>query len=185
MDLEYLREKENLRRAWQNPEETLRKVGLKSGNYFVDIGCGYGFFTLPASRMVGSQGRVYALDINESAIETLQRRLSAESLKATLKVGRAEQTVFCEDCMDIIFFSIVLHDFQDQHRVLDNARKMIKNSGILVNIDWKKKPLPLGPPMEKKFSPQKTISLIEDSGFSVLELTDDHRYLYTLTAKPT
>jgi ubiquinone/menaquinone biosynthesis C-methylase UbiE len=184
MRLDYIKEKESLRRSWQNPEETLRRIGLRKGHNFLDVGCGYGFFTLPATRMVGKQGRVFGVDINEPAIEMIQHRLKEENLDATLSVARAEEKIFCEGCMDIVFFSIVLHDFENQHKVLSNARKMIKGTGILVNIDWKKKPLPLGPPLEKKFSPQHAISLIQDSGFRVVETVDDHRYLYTVIAKP-
>jgi ubiquinone/menaquinone biosynthesis C-methylase UbiE len=184
MSLNYINQKEDIRRAWQDPEGTLRKIGLRSGNQFADIGCGYGFFTLPAARLVGNMGKVYAVDINESAIEILQLRLKQENLEAVLRIDKAEHTVFCDNCMDIVFFSIVLHDFQDQHKVLKNARRMIKNDGVLVNLDWKNKPLPLGPPLEKKFSTQKTMSLIEDAGFQVTDFSDKHKYLYMVIARP-
>jgi len=46
------------------PFETLTRLGLKKGVTFVDLGCGYGTFTLAASSIVGSEGHVYAVDIS-------------------------------------------------------------------------------------------------------------------------
>ena len=56
---------EDRRRKWQNPEDILREIGLETGMTFLDIGCGNGFFTLPAARMVGPAGQVYGLDSGE------------------------------------------------------------------------------------------------------------------------
>jgi 2-polyprenyl-3-methyl-5-hydroxy-6-metoxy-1,4-benzoquinol methylase len=53
---------EDGRRRWQNPEAILAYVGLKAGFTFVDVGCGNGFFTVPAARLVGDEGTVYGLD---------------------------------------------------------------------------------------------------------------------------
>lgn len=47
---------ETYRRRLQNPEEVLKDIGLKSGFTFVDMGCGEGFFTIPAARIVGKGG---------------------------------------------------------------------------------------------------------------------------------
>ncbi len=51
------------RRKMQNPESILIDIGLKPGMIFVDIGCGDGYFALPAARMVGPEGKVIAIDI--------------------------------------------------------------------------------------------------------------------------
>ena len=45
------------------PEELLRSLGLRAGQTIADIGCGPGFFTVPAARIVGEDGHVYAADI--------------------------------------------------------------------------------------------------------------------------
>ena len=47
-------------------------IGLRPGFTFVDTGCGGGFFTLPAARMVGDSGTVYGIDINAQAITELK-----------------------------------------------------------------------------------------------------------------
>jgi FkbM family methyltransferase len=85
---------------------------LKLGSTFIDVGCGYGFFALPAARLVGEKGRVYGLDVDAEAIEKLREAATKENLEnLALKVGNAEETILCERCADVVFFGIVLHDF--------------------------------------------------------------------------
>jgi len=48
-------------------------------------------------------------------------------------------------------------------KVLANARRMVKPAGNLVNLDWKKEPMELGPPLEKRFSGEVAVRLIEAS----------------------
>jgi ubiquinone/menaquinone biosynthesis C-methylase UbiE len=63
---------EQERRTWQSPEAILILIGLKRGFTFVDVGCGYGFFALPAAKLVGVNGKVYGLDANDEAIRKLK-----------------------------------------------------------------------------------------------------------------
>ncbi len=127
------------RRKWQNPEAILAGIGLKAGLTFMDIGCGSGFFALPAARIVGESGKVYGVDKDGESISNLKKLAGREGLNnLDLTIGKAEDVIKCEACADIIFFGIVLHDFENPVRVLENARKMLKLDGRLVNLDWKK-----------------------------------------------
>ena len=68
---------EQERRKWQNPENVLAEIGLKSGMTFADIGCGQGFFTIPAAKIVGESGKVYASDISETNIQKLREKVDS------------------------------------------------------------------------------------------------------------
>ena len=78
----------------------------------IDIGCGQGFFALPAARRVGRNGKVVGIDTNPEAVGVMMERAGREGLH-TLEgiVGTGEETVACEGCADIVFFGIDLHDF--------------------------------------------------------------------------
>ena len=102
----------------------------------------------------------------------------------TAKVGAAEETVFCDACADIVFYSIVLHDFRDTAKVLRNARRMVKPAGMLVNLDWKKKPMSFGPPVQIRFSEEQAANLIKQAGFTIESVKDLGRNFYIVTAKP-
>jgi ubiquinone/menaquinone biosynthesis C-methylase UbiE len=158
---------------------------LRSGMIFMDIGCGEGFFTIPAAQLVGEKGVVYAVDVDASAIERLKRKAAEKGLtNITAKTGAAEETVFCEECADIVFYSIVLHDFRDPAKVLRNAKLMLKPAGKLVNLDWKKKPTAFGPPVRIRFSEEHAASLIKAAGFTIESRRDAGRNFYIVTARP-
>jgi ubiquinone/menaquinone biosynthesis C-methylase UbiE len=176
---------EGIIRRWHHPQLNLESIGLRSGMVFMDVGCGDGFFTIPAARLVGEKGKVYAVDVSTSAINRLKREAAEKGLKnVTAKVGASEETVFCNECADIVFYSIVLHDFRDPAKVLQNAKKMIKPAGTLVNLDWKKKPMPFGPPMQIRFSEEQAANLIKQAGFTIESVKDLGRNFYIVTAKP-
>ena len=98
-------------------------------------------------------------------------------------VGEAEETVLCEGCADIVFFGIDLHDFRDPEKVLMNAKRMLKHGGMLVDLDWKKEPMPLGPPLRIRFSEEKAAKLIESQGFKVETVKKSGLYHYLIIAK--
>jgi len=142
---------EATRLSWYNPEAILQD--LRSGMVFMDIGCGDGFFTILAAKKVGKNGKVYAVDIDASAIEKLKQKAKAEGLSnITVKVSKAEEVVFCRGCADYVFFSMDLHDFSDPAKVLQNAKEMMKTGGRLIDLDWKKQEMPFGPPVSIRFS---------------------------------
>jgi len=171
------------RRKWQNPDEILASIGLKEGFTLVDLGCGSGFFTLPAARMVGSEGKIYGVDVNQEAVRELKIEIERRGFKnITLRVGEAEGTVFCEECADIAFFGIDLHDFRDPGNVLSNASRMLKPCGLLVDLDWKKETMDFGPPLEIRFDERKAMNLIESAGLKIKTVGDSGPYHYLITA---
>jgi len=177
-------DEEKVRRQWRKPETTLKQAGLRAGMVFMDIGCGAGFFTIPAAQRVGEKGAVYAVDRDAAAIEKLKDKAAEKGLtNITVKVGAAEETVFCKECADIVFCSRVLHDFKDPAKVLLNAKQMLKPAGKLVNLDWKKKHTMFGPPLHIRFSEEQAADLIKTAGFTVESVKSAGRNFYVVTAK--
>jgi len=113
--------------------------------------------------------------LSEQAANEGLSNLSAE-------VKAAEETVVCEGCADIVFFGIDLHDFANPERVLHNAKKMLKPSGRLIDLDWKDVPMEFGPPPEKRFSVHKAQGMIQSAGFRILSVQDAGPYHYLISA---
>jgi len=173
---------ESTRRSWYSPEAILHD--LHSGMVFADIGCGYGFFTILAAKKVGKNGKVYAVDTDASAIKKLNDKAEIEGLKnITAKVGTGEETVFCNKCVDFVFYSMVLHDFADPLKVLKNAKQMIKADGRLIDLDWKKQEMPFGPPAKIRFSEEYASNLVRTAGFQIDYIKDAGNYHYVVAGK--
>jgi ubiquinone/menaquinone biosynthesis C-methylase UbiE len=173
---------EKTRRSWYNPESILQD--LHPGMVFMDIGCSDGFFSILAAKKVGANGKVYAVDIDASAIEKLKQKAKSEGLKnVTARVGMAEDTVFCNQCADFVFYSMDLHDFNNPAKVLQNAKQLIKPDGRVIDLDWKKIDMPFGPPVSIRFSEEQASGLMRSTGFTVADISDAGPYHYVLTAK--
>lgn len=176
---------ESVRKEWQDPEIILSAIGLGEGDVFVDVGCGDGFFALPAARRVGPEGTVIGIDINPQALKDLSSRASPEErTRIRLIRGRAEEIIACASCATVVFYGICLHDFEDPAAVLQNARKMIGPGGRLVDLDWKAKPMDLGPSLSKRFPVETARTLIEAAGFGVRTVRDAGPYHYCIIASP-
>ncbi len=177
---------EGERRRWQDPEETLARVGLEPRMTFVDVGCGNGFFALPAARIVGPEGRVIGVDADAQLLVELAMRAAAEGLSCLeTVVGRAEETVPCRGCADVVFIGNALHDFEDPARVLANAALMLGPGGRLADVDWSEEPSPVGPPLAIRFSPARARALIEAAGLVPGEAERFGRYHYLIIARKT
>jgi ubiquinone/menaquinone biosynthesis C-methylase UbiE len=174
---------ENERRKWQKPEEILQQIGLKTDQTLVDLGCGEGFFALPAARLVGPGGLVYCLDPNPSALESLSQKAAAEGLKNIRLISQdAESAEICDGCADFIFLGLVLHDFRDALQALKNARQMLKPDGHLANLDWRKSPMTMGPPLEKRFDETTAAGILNQAGFKVQKIQNYGEYNYLISA---
>lgn len=144
-----------------NPQELLDKqLALKIGEVIGDLGCGgAGYFTLPAARLVGGKGKVYAVDILKSALEgvrskaKLENILNIEPVWSDLeKVGAANiQT----GTLDAVLLINIMYQSRNNLALLDEAKRLLKIGGRLMVVDWKVEPTPFGPPVNDRLPPEK------------------------------
>ena len=173
------------RRKWLVPETILSLAGLAPGMTFADIGCGEGYFAIPAARTVGPAGRVIAFDINPESIARLKENAANEGLSnMTALTGGAESTIPCERCADIAFLGTVLHDFADPAAALRNIRAILRPGGRLANLDWEKKLTEFGPPIDIRLDTAAAARLILDAGFRIESVAELPAGLYLITATP-
>jgi ubiquinone/menaquinone biosynthesis C-methylase UbiE len=174
--------KEEERRKRQNPEEILNSIGLKKNDTFIDLGCNDGFFTIPAAKIVGELGKVYAADIDTDAISRLQQKAKDQNIvNIETKVDKAENIIFNKGIADIIFLGTVLHDFENPIKVLQNSNLMLKNSGIIVDFDWRKDSSELGPPQDIRLSLEDVSKISEQSGLKIIEEKNISNLFYQIT----
>jgi ubiquinone/menaquinone biosynthesis C-methylase UbiE len=172
------------RRSWYDPEDILQALQLEEGMTFTDIGCGDGFFTFMAAKIVGEEGHVYAVDVDSVAIEKIKKRATEEGFKnITAIVGKAEDTIPCRGCVDVAFFSMNLHDFDHPEKALYNAREMLNLEGIVADLDWKKEEIPFGPPLDVKFDTETVSCFMRSQGFMVQCAFDVGPYHYLVIAR--
>ncbi|MBC7328234.1 class I SAM-dependent methyltransferase [bacterium] len=92
-------------------EELFRRMGIDKGKTVVDFGSGPGAFTIPIARLLGENGKIYAVDKNESYLRDLEEMAKNEGLKniEIVKVGEEVALPFPSACVDIFLLFDVLH----------------------------------------------------------------------------
>jgi len=122
----------NLFSLFVNPYAVLGEAGLKQGQKVLEVGCGPGFFTLAAAKIVGEKGRVYALDVNPLAIETTRHRIEEQGLtNVETLLADACETGAPDQSIDIVFLFGVLHAIDDMDAVMQEMHRVLKTEGIL------------------------------------------------------
>lgn len=145
----------------------LRSNGLSSGMSFADIGCGPGFFTLPASEVVGSKGKVYAVDIQKEMLKELQKRNPDRNVHVILST---ENSIPVEDAVcDMVFTAFVFHEASDKPAFLQELKRLLRNNGKLLLLDWQKKEEEQGPPFEERIDILEAEELMKAAGFKIEE----------------
>jgi ubiquinone/menaquinone biosynthesis C-methylase UbiE len=158
------------RRAMLPPEETLRKLGLKAGEVMADIGCGIGYFTIPAGQIVGSKGKVFALDIADEMLDEVNKAKMLNHLNNIETVKVAEYNLKLEDELITVGFTCaVLHEIEDLGRYIDEIQRILTAKGRLVVIEWEKKVSNLGPPIDHRIGKVDLLALFKEHGFEILD----------------
>ena len=95
---------------FMNAEDLLLPAGLKEGQNVLEVGCGPGFFTIPAAKIVGENGRVFANDINPFAIKRVEKKISKSDVKnVTVMQEDVTKTSLATNSIDLAFFFGVIH----------------------------------------------------------------------------
>ncbi|MDD2804063.1 MAG: methyltransferase domain-containing protein [Elusimicrobiales bacterium] len=174
------------RRAEMPPEETLVKAGIKPGDIILDIGCGMGYFTFPAARMVGPKGVIYALDISGVMLAELRSKAASSGIFniQTFQVAHSKLSI-PEAPYTLALISDALHEVDDKGAFLAAVAAALKPGARLSVIEWAMKQTPKGPPLKERISEDELQVLLKKAGFTEpasAPLGGDH-LLYTCVKK--
>jgi demethylmenaquinone methyltransferase/2-methoxy-6-polyprenyl-1,4-benzoquinol methylase len=117
---------------FKDPYEQLREAGLKPGQKVLEVGCGPGFFTIPAAEVVGEEGLVYAVDVNPLAVKRVRRKIEREEIKNVEPLERSgSDTGLPDGSIDLAFIFGTLHFYGGVEGVISEMGRVLKVGGIL------------------------------------------------------
>lgn len=167
------------RRANQDPTRLWRRVGLRTGDIVVDVGAGTGFYSFPAAARVGPAGHVYAVDVSEELVDLVRERAAERHVDNVTPVLSTRAHIPIEDAVaDITILANVLHGISP--KTVDEAIRLLRPGGRLVNVDWKKEASPEGPPVDHRLSADEAASALSAHGLRPLDSFDLGPYHYVL-----
>ncbi len=114
-----------------NANKVLTRMGVQEGLTILEVGCGPGFFTIPAARRV-EDGTVYALDIYPMMIENVEKKATKHRLENVKTINSpASSTGLDDESIDLILCIDVLSDISDIDPTLQEMHRILKSDGIL------------------------------------------------------
>ncbi len=143
---------------WLNP-------GIVSAP-IVEIGCGYGTFTIPVARE--AKVDIYAFDIDPSMIETARsnaRRAGVRNIVFSCRDVTEEGTELHSGIAGMVLLFNILH-FSQRRIMLEEASRILKPGGVAAIIHWRKDiPTPRGPSVDTRPDEQMILDSIEGLDF--------------------
>lgn len=150
-----------------DPAVVFEKIALTAGMRVADLGCGRtGHFVFPASRRVGEQGIVYAVDVVKNVLESIASRARSEGFHNVQTVWsdieQPGKTAIPTGSLDVCFLVNVLYLLKDKTAALKEATRFLKADGFLVVVEWRKNLGIVGPTTEMMVKPETLVAAVAD-----------------------
>lgn len=147
------------RDAWQKPHDVIMALKIRSDEAIADLGAGSGYFT---RRFANHAATVYAVDIDPKLLAMIEKA-GAKNVKPVL--ATPDDPKLPPASVDTIFICDVLHHIENRPAYYAKLAKALKPGGRIVNIDFQKRKLPVGPPETMKLSEEEVIKEFAAAGF--------------------
>lgn len=151
-----------------DPEKVIEEFGIEESMKIADFGCGAGYFAILMAKAVGENGRIYALDVLKTALESVRSRAKAEGLLnietvwSNLEIAGGSKLE--DNSVDIALLANILFQSSKKADIIKEAKRVVKKGGKMIVIDWKKDQ-PMGPPQDLVVSKDSVQDLGKKEGF--------------------
>ena len=122
------------------PDEVLDNLDIQKDMQIADFGCGAGYFTIPLAKRVGKQGVVYAIDVQNAALESVQGMarmhslLNIETIRANLE--KEGGSGLKDDSVDMVILANILFQSARKDAILKEAGRVLNKTGTIVLVEW-------------------------------------------------
>lgn len=146
------------RRLLQNPRKILHDH-VRKGSVLLDVGCGPGFFTLEAARLVGPSGKVIAADLQEEMLGMVELAAHESGLQERILLHKCEpDRIGVKEAVDLVLAFYVVHELPDQEAFFREMKSILEPGGSVFLVE------PGFVVSKQAF--QETLDLAKTAGFS-------------------
>ena len=173
--------------SFTDPTRNLAQFGLSESARVADFGAGSGAYTLAAAKLVGTSGRVYAIDV-EKIFLTRIKNLARESGLSNVEVvwGDVEKlggTKLRDQSLDAVIASNLLFQVEDRDGLLGEILRVLKPRGRALIVDWSDSFGNMGPRPQEVVRESAARTLFERSGFILEREIDAGEHHYGLVMR--
>jgi len=177
-------------KLWPTPGETLRELGLGPDGSVAEVGCGSGYFALPAARIVEPEP-VYAIDLDSALLDELDALADQQGVENVVPVhGDARNlTDVLPEPVTTLLVANTFHGVDDQSGLVEQAYQVVEPGGSLAVVNWHDRQReattvenePRGPPTEFRMTPRETEdAVLPVTGFDLDRRVELPPYHYAL-----
>jgi ubiquinone/menaquinone biosynthesis C-methylase UbiE len=138
-----------LRRRLNNADRILEGAGVRPGIQVLEVGCGTGYFSLPAAQRIGEAGHLHATDISPQAVSLVRDKVGLAGLKnVRTGVADAKATGLQPAAFDLVLLlGVVPAPMLPAGLLLPEMHRVLKPEGVLAV--WPEVPFWMRPTFEK------------------------------------
>ena len=102
------------RGTWQRPEDVVAALAIEPGDTVADLGAGEGYFLPYLSDAVGSDGTVYAVDVDAEIVRELAERFPPDSTNVKATLGELDDPKLPAESLDLVLIVNTYHHIEDR-----------------------------------------------------------------------
>jgi len=151
-----------IRRWLQSPGRILEPY-IDEGMTVLDLGCGPGFFSVEAAKMVGGSGRVFSADLQEGMLQKLAHKIKGTDLERRIQLVKCdENNINVHEKVDFILAFYMVHEVPDKNSLFRQLKSILSDRGQFLLVEPK-----LFHVSREAFA--ATTQLARDNGFTIFE----------------
>lgn len=117
-------------------KRVMDRLAIKPGLRVADIGAGQGYYTVRLARRLGADGIVYAQDVEDKFLKSLEARLKREKIQGVKVVlGTARDPKLPERSIDVAILSHVYHEIENPYEFMYRLRPSLAANARVAIID--------------------------------------------------
>jgi arsenite methyltransferase len=124
------------RDAWQKPKQVVERLDIQPGARVADLGAGGGYFTWYLAEAVGPQGKVYAVEIDETALAIIEKEIKSRGVMNVVAIRAEPGDAKLPEPVDLVFSCDTYHHMQDRVAYFQSLARHLKHGGKVAILDF-------------------------------------------------
>lgn len=167
---------------FSDPESNIKQMNISAGMNIADFGCGVGFYALSLAKLTGPKGKVYAIDIQSEHLSKLKSEASHRGLK-NIEIIHGDLEApsgsgLIKASVDRVIISNILFQIDDVFAIAEEAKRVLKPSGMVAVIDWAESYKQIGPHKDRIINHTHVKNIFEATGFEFVSRLDSGSHHY-------
>jgi ubiquinone/menaquinone biosynthesis C-methylase UbiE len=122
----------------ERPQLVLDTLQIQPGQTVVDLGCGSGYYAFRMSKLVGPNGKVFAVDIEERMLQFVRERAQREAITNVTPIrSTASDPNLPPESVDLLLMVDVYHELEFPFEVMQKVREALKPGGRVALVEYR------------------------------------------------